>query len=301
MGGGISVSWTEEADSLSGEAGKKSVVSDPVQADGLTATKYWEASEKLTKTRGVVGWEKAYECTELPDGGLLAVSTFPAPGGEGELVTYTTIHTDRKENLCVGKSYLTDSTVAEQNCVSASYMKIYEDPFRFEWWMDEFAGRRTSSIFTPPLKELLAKMGSQAKVHCDAPSVTSPGQLSILSDPIEDCSVTAETFLEFIKADLLKDGAVEDTDGTIKETTSSWVSATTYRVHKLDGANNSLLTQDYGADPSYKNLKGCGTIKALNDPFRLEFWVDSVNARRANAGQKEFVSGLVKDVLKTIQ
>lgn len=300
MGGAVSVSWHDSSDSLIGD-GKKSVVSDPIQVAGFTAEKYWAANEKLFLTRAIVGYEKAYEAKTLPDGGLLSISTYPsASPGSPDLTTYLTMHVDKATNTCLSKSYLTDKSLDEKNCAATSVFKIHSDPVRFEFWTDEHAGRRSGPMLVPIVVEALGKLGSKATVMPDQKSPSTPGALSILTTPIDDCSVTAENFLEFIKATMKETGATEEEDGTLREVTTSWFAPTSHRLHTLDGAANALVSREFGGDSSCKNLYGVGTLKALHDPFRLEFWVDSVEARRAGPGQMEIISGVVKEVLKSL-
>lgn len=302
MGNSITINWVADAESPSG-SGARSVVSQAITAKGVTAEVFWHAMEKATRSRKVVGFEKAYACKELPDGAFLAMSTFPLPG-LGDVVMYTTIHIDKTANVATFRSYGSDSALSPSSLVSTSYLRLYSEPLRMEWWTEDVAGRRASEVVALAMLDLLRRMGSKSSAIANCSSPGDESQKSVLSEPVLDGTVKAEGFLEFTRSVLLKEGARALPDGSLIETAKSWFAPTVYRRHAFDESAEVafMVTQEFGGDASMRpeSLRATSFLKAHKKPFRLELWAMQAPGRRSGEDQKEVVAQVVATALKYI-
>lgn len=296
MGNSTSVSWQTDAASPSGED-VRSVVSSPIKAKDVTPAMFWDACEKATRRRKAIGWEKDYKCRTLADGGFVAMSTYPLPV-LGNTVVYSTVHVDRLKDMAIFKMFMTDASLDDANHASTSYLRAVTGPFRLEWWTDDHALRLSNQFVLMPMLELMGKMGSKAPVQCSQPSPSGSGQLCVLAGPIEDCATTADSFLDFIRSQLQKDGAKLQADGMMLEEAKSWFLPTVYRRHSVDAANGQLVTYNYESDKSLRALKATSYMKVHRDPFRLELWALQSPSRLSGDEQKEVASQLVGVYLK---
>lgn len=297
MGSSISVEFTADVESPSGD-GLKSVVSDPIENDAFVPAKFWDAQEKYAKTRSAFIWEQAYKCETRPDGSLVPVSTY-APPGMAPFSIYTQLHLNRSSNELLTHVYGPDASMTR--CQATSHLKIHSDPTRFEFWTEEHGGRRHGPVAALTMQAYLDKMGTTAKAAGDSPSIMTPGELSIVSGPIEDCSVTADTFFDWAEATLIEAGAAKQQDGRYKDTQKSWIGPPTTRLHKIDPAAGMVISEEFGMDETCTDLKTTFYTKVHDKPFRLESWVIAPKARRSDAGQKELIAGAVKEVIKVME
>lgn len=298
MGGGISVDFRDSAPSPGG-SGQKSVVSDPIEDGTFSVEKFWDTTFEQLRSRGVIGLEKDYQTKVTSDGGLHVTTTYPLPGYD-DILSYSTYHIDKAKNISVHKSYVS-AELNEKNCVSTNYLKIYQQPIVFEWWNEEPAGRRHGYTLLHTLAELISGIGSKARVSIDMPSLSDPGEFSVVTDPIEDCDTTATTFIPTLREILLATGGTLQPDGSYTQVRSSWLSPALHLKYSMDEVNNMVSSKDYGWDAAMMTAKSSTFLKVHSNPFRLEAWTICPFARRSGHYQKELVSVLVKATLKKME
>ncbi|CAE8684527.1 unnamed protein product, partial [Polarella glacialis] len=224
-----SVSWTPESDSLSDSA-KKCILSDPIETDGLNPEKFMHAFERTIRTRPPLGQEISYETKDLPDGGVLAVAKHDG-GDVGKYTVYQTFYFKKVTDEVLCHNFITDEKMAETSRVSTSHLQLHRDPiFQLEFWVDELANRRFGPLVMYLLMQLLTLMGSSAKCEMGADSLDGGGKCCI-SEPITDCAVTAESFLDWSRQSSIDRGFAEETDGSLKEENSSWLSSSSFTKH----------------------------------------------------------------------
>lgn len=298
MGAGQSLGWTTEASSLSGD-GTKVVLSDAIE--GLSPDRFLEAFRQFALTREPIQYEKAYRASEMPDGSILAVASYDAAHllGPGRLLdTYTVLHYRLDKDEVVSESHAYDETLSERTKQTTSVTKVYRDPFRIEFHMLQHPVRASGPLLMGGLNAILQDMGSAARANFDVDSPGGGGLKSVVSDPIEDCAVTAETYVEWAKQQsLTKAGGTLQPDGSVTAELSSWFMGTSYRRHVFDAANGEVLTTEFGLDPTLSQVESIVHCKVHARPFRLEMWADLSERVRANDQAKKMIEALVTPVL----
>jgi len=297
MGHNISITWVADAASPSGG---RSVMSQPI-AQGLSPEAFWAAFERATMQRKIVGYEKAYACRRLGDG-FLAMSTFPLPAGD--IVACTTIHVDKAANHAIFRSFGTDASLNPSSLCCTSVLKLHLAPLRFEFWVDEHPGRRSNAIIAMALVEVLSKMSSKAAVvaACASPGSVS-SERSVMSAHITDGATSAHGWLEFAKAQILKQGAKQQPDGSLFEIAKGWFMPTAYRRHFIDAAAGVLVTEDYASDHMLRpeSLRSTSFVKVHRQPFRLELWTMQAAGRRSGEAEKDAASQILSTTLKHLE
>mmetsp|Transcript_81335 Transcript_81335/g.143520 ORF Transcript_81335/g.143520 Transcript_81335/m.143520 type:complete len:304 (+) Transcript_81335:46-957(+) len=300
MGNGSSVSWTPDADSLS-QHGKKSILSSDIELEGLTVQKLMNAYEQKLRKRDKVEPETAYECRQLPDGGVVGASTYPLD--DGVFKTYTTFYFKKATDEIICNYHETDETCSASSKVQTRYLKIHSDPaIRLEFWCEELAVRRADGLQGLFLKGNLAGIGApDTKI---AIGVESPlGGKCVLSDPIVGATVDAAGFLDWFRSQAVDErGCEEDTDGSLKEVLGGWFSGSLYVRHVLDKSKQEIRSMDYGddADWSESSITMTTYIKVHDKPFRLEMFAEPVPGRYSSQRQVPWVEPITNQVLQEL-
>jgi len=300
MGSTMSVTMQANQASPSG-GGLKAVVSEPLPTP-IEPEQFWAAVEETCLHRKALIFEKSYEGKTLPDGRFLCVSTF-ALSGVGNVPTYTVLQIDRAQNVCISRSFGTDSSL--RCCITTSYLKLHTKPCCIEWWCDSHASRQAGPFVQTSFLDILGKMGSKAGTKPDQPSIFMPGKLSVVTEPITDCKVTAETFLDWSQQRLEKDKAEKQPDGGYLETVKSWILPTTYQLHYHDKSKNLIVTKDFGGDKSMdpRSLKSTSYSKphTVNGKFIIEIWSETPELERlCGNAEKDAADHFLPTVLKTL-
>lgn len=290
MGSGMSLTFTEESEALS-DSGMKSVVSEAFTAEHFTESRFWDAFGAYLRGREAYSHEVAYECRLLHDGGVVCVSTLQNSGFD--YMTYETIHVDSLTNEALCRNYDTDDTFSAEHLVSTGHIKLHKEPFRIEAWAVQHAGRRAPLVAMPFMTLMLGMLGSGVGAKAAA-SPSKPGEVSILSDPIDDCDVTAETFLSRVSAIMSADSRfLLQSDGSALEVTRSWFEPVSYRQHRLCEEQNEVVCIDFGSEKAMERQIRATHFRALPEPFRLEMWIEVPEERHAGKEVKDHVAKLV--------
>jgi len=291
MGG--SVSFTANTDSLT-ELGKKSILTSEIE--GVSADKFLEGIEKYVRDgKAASGYESNVEVADK-DGGILVTLSYPNGAKVSSLYKF-----DRASSQVEILTFPAPILLEKGAPTTTTWLKVLSEPVRIESWVNVHGERLAGPMLKGIVDNLLAGLDATVDTAQNAPSLTDPSKLSVVSGPIEGKLVDADSFLDmFSKFQIDSNGATELPDGSLVAEVSNLVAGTTYIKHMISKDDKSVYTYDYGSDSSMSDLRGVATMKVHRDPFRLEMWRKEEVARRAGEDELKLLQPLVEGVLKAM-
>jgi len=304
MGGSVgSFSYTPNSDSLACP-GEKSVLSDPI--DGVTADKLFEGVEKYIRGgKTKAGKETEFDLTEK-DGAVHIKQVFNIPEifGGGTHTVFQIYKFDAAK-LSIEHQFFAGPKIFESGTPNTTNRSvIHADPCRVEFWQEAHEVRASGPMLKGMMEKVLSMMGSKAKAHCDQSSIAVAGKNSVTSDPIDDVSVTADSYLDFFKGFLTETmQATELPDGTIIEERSAMmdvlgIGTKSFAKHVIKMDENHLYCYEYGEDESLTEMVGVTHVQVHKEPFRLEQWNIQSPGRRAGPSHAGIVKPFIDSILK---
>jgi len=304
MGGNLS--FTADADSVA-EPGKKSVVSGEIT--GVTADALFAAFEKYIRDGNTKNGSEKELKMEDKDGSFWITQTWSIPDmfGGGEWTVASAYKFDAATRTISHLFYPQQANIDRGEAALLSMIKVHSDPVSVEHWMEKYDVRASGRMLKYAVQQVAKHIGTTAEVHIDQPSIGDAGQLSVVSDPIEDGTATFETFLEATKAFLVdtKEGTMLPDGSIIEERSQIWdvasIATKTFAKYSLQKEDNHVVCLEFGEDESLKTVMATTHIKAHANPFRLEAWNIQEPGRSAGEQQLKMFQPFVEKVLKGLQ
>eukprot|EP00443_Scrippsiella_acuminata_P053418 CAMPEP_0115503122 /NCGR_PEP_ID=MMETSP0271-20121206/69310_1 /TAXON_ID=71861 /ORGANISM="Scrippsiella trochoidea, Strain CCMP3099" /LENGTH=304 /DNA_ID=CAMNT_0002932197 /DNA_START=22 /DNA_END=936 /DNA_ORIENTATION=+ len=300
---GSSISFTAAVDSPS-EAGAKSIMSDAI--DGRSAEELVAGIEKYVRAGGTArGLETKFDVVSK-DFGVLVSQRFDIPGflGGGSNTCHTWYRFDTQKNAAEIQFYANEVCFDRGEPSTTSCIKVHSSPVKVEFWVEAHELRNSGLVLKAMMDKVLSEMGTSAQSSAHQPSVSDASKLSVVSTPIEDSSVTPESFLEFFRKFLVTTmGATELPDESIIEERSGVLGFTSrsFVRHVMDRSGRTVRCYEFGEDESLQDLLATTHCQAHADPFRLEIWSVNEPGRRAGEREMKAVERLLQGVLKDMQ
>lgn len=304
MGG--SISFTAGVDSPS-TPGQKSILSDAIEGVP-TADHLLDAIEHHVRDgKTADNYEASFKVTE-EDGGFLVHQYYSFDGQDFQAFSLYKI--DRAIHEVQIQFFPNKVLYERSTCPNMGCIKVLSDPIRVEFWVFANEVRTSGPIIKAVADGILQKLEAQVDTHQDRKGIDDPSKFSVVSDPIEDKPVDADSFLDAFKKLMIEgEGCTEQEDGTLLEVRSggglwgAWGSSA-YAKITLNKAENCASIHEYGTDSARVDLKSVTHLKVHSNPFRLELWNDQLLARRASDDELKLtfpkfdIQAFCQDVLK---
>mmetsp|Transcript_9325 Transcript_9325/g.32907 ORF Transcript_9325/g.32907 Transcript_9325/m.32907 type:complete len:194 (-) Transcript_9325:104-685(-) len=186
-------------------------------------------------------------------------------------------------------------------------VNILSEPVRVESWTEAHEVCSSGKLMKAGAEKVLAQMGSKATAAIDQPSMSDKDKFSCLTEPIEDASISADAFMDFVKSFLTDTmQATELPDGSIIEERSGFLGEVgmgvkTFAKHVVKQDDNHVYCYEYGEDESLTELSAVTHLQVHTGPFRLEWWNVQTPGRRAGEAQQKVLQPFIEQVLKSLQ
>jgi len=299
MGNAVAT-WNQHAPSLC-SAGKQSLVTEPIKKENVTVERFLNAAYECTKNRGRTGKEFKYEARVLSNGGIHVKQTYWIPG-IFNLVVNSVSYIDRAQGLIAIQVYMDDETLQPQSHALTLFIKPHMQPFRVEAWTEQHNCRQHSDLAAAFVEDLLAPLGlGKVDIAPSQPSPTAPGQLSVLTGPIQKHGVTANNFISFCRQEDAERRGRRSPQGFYDIDQTSWFLPTIHTRCFFDEAKGEIRAEDYGGDKTRapESLRTVSVTKVLRgrDSFCLEVSSQWVQGRRAGQAEQDLISEIVEHYL----
>eukprot|EP00933_Yihiella_yeosuensis_P038503 TRINITY_DN32431_c0_g2_i1.p1 TRINITY_DN32431_c0_g2~~TRINITY_DN32431_c0_g2_i1.p1 ORF type:complete len:306 (-),score=65.76 TRINITY_DN32431_c0_g2_i1:139-1056(-) len=300
MGGSSSVSWTPDADSPE-VSGEKCILSSPIEHESVNPEKFLQAFERTVRTRGPMGMEQTYRVEDMADGGILAIAKCDA-GDAGEFDAFHKFYFKKATDEIACHNFVNDETKAESSKTNISRLKLHRDPhFHLEFYIEELGNRRYGPIVKAKLQNVLSNLSNQVKIEMGADSPSGGGKC-VLSDPITDPAVTADTYLDWARQQLVDLGAEEQADGSLTKDFGGLLGSSSFHKFVFDKEKKQVIETHFGEDSSMSesSVDETTTTQVHSDPFRVEMFAIHKPGRSAGSDKVNQISYITDMVIKDI-
>lgn len=285
--------------------GQPSLVSTEIS--GVEADKLLEAMEKYIRAGKGVNSKASEHSVADQDGGVLVKTLFKIPEmfGGGEVCTYNWYKFDAASLTVQIDHYPTDFFFKRKEALTTSWIKLLPGPI-IEFWVDAHEVRSSGLVMERMLNKVLESLGCPRSAKCDQPAIGAEGQFSVVSEPIESATVTAENYLDCFKKFLVDEmGATDLPDGTVIEERSSvlgdLIGGASFAKHEFKAEEGHLYCHEFGEDESMQAEIGVTHVQVHKAPFKVEQWNVQKKQRLTGNAQKKSIEEYVKNVLTYMQ
>mmetsp|Transcript_17853 Transcript_17853/g.41983 ORF Transcript_17853/g.41983 Transcript_17853/m.41983 type:complete len:385 (-) Transcript_17853:164-1318(-) len=285
--------------------GQKCCLSAPI--DDMDPDRFWDALENWMFNKGCIKemCEAEYVVSKCEDGGVLAVTTYSTTSTLFELFAgklsgkvHMKYYLDREKDELRSYNYNTDETLSKKSLSQENVLKVWRDPFRFEFYINELEARLCGPFAKAWAEPILRGTGLNVELFCNMDSPSEPGEKSIVSGPIEDPEWSFEKFWETYKAGAIRDFQAQEVKDDILVMEMNNILFTLYTSICLVEDGTMIVTRNHDNDETLCECKAEFWQKVIHNPTRLEVWMKNMPYRESGVKAQFIADNIMNAILR---